>query len=215
MLDLNIADPTEFENMADELLNNYVLRISNTNYRIHEIEFYLQSHDHPDPYVHCDRRQLTIGEWYFHKRGGTYKGRTYKGLDCSFGRGAYGGILIRAIGTAEHMLEGPCVVVDHILHSCGKASITELVAAEDDNLGVFTTRQFALVYAPDLVPKYPVYQCRRVGLTPGRAPIYAAAPYRYLTCPHRIKKDRQSLKDGLAENHGLSAEEIRQLLSGK
>lgn len=91
---------------------------SNT-YKIREIEIYYYDEDHEDPFVHCDPDQKSFGKWYFHKRGGTYKGGTFKGLDFTIGSdNVYGGALIRSIENDE-LIEGPCNCVDEILRVSG------------------------------------------------------------------------------------------------
>lgn len=46
-------DHTEFEKIADKILNNTVLHVKDKTYRICEIEFYYKNTDHNDQYTHC------------------------------------------------------------------------------------------------------------------------------------------------------------------
>src|SRR5687768_6144859 len=86
-----------FEGYADGIMNGCVITIGGEWHRILELEFYLHNAEHPDPYVHRNPQQLTVGQWYFHRTGNSYKGGTYKGLDITFGADSYGGILIRTL----------------------------------------------------------------------------------------------------------------------
>jgi len=92
-----------FGEIADKLMNEYVLAVGNKKqfYRIAEIEFYFKGVDgvHPDTFTHCDDFQRANGQWYFHRSGNSYRGGTYKGLDLAFGKGekGHGGILIRSL----------------------------------------------------------------------------------------------------------------------
>ena len=64
-------------------------------------------------------RQATCGKWYFHKKGGTYKSGSFKGMDLACGdkeSNVFAGLLLRAIiDSSEKLIEGPCLVVDKIL----------------------------------------------------------------------------------------------------
>jgi len=66
---------------------NSVSLVVNSIYRFRlvEIEFYLKGGKHNDIFTHCNKDQLSCGEWYFHKQKEGYKGGSYKGLDITFG----------------------------------------------------------------------------------------------------------------------------------
>ena len=68
-------------------------------------------------------RQATCGNWYFHKKGGTYKSGSFKGMDLACGdkeSNVFAGLLLRAIiDSSEKLIEGPCLVVDKILELNG------------------------------------------------------------------------------------------------
>lgn len=143
LFDFNMADMKSvsdyealFEEIADALLNRYVLTIGyHYKYRIAEIEFYFNDiirkeadRVHTDTFTHGDEHQTKSGLWYFHRFGKVYKAGTYKGMDLSFGKGkdmAYGGILIRALSSLgatngkslppNEFIEGPCNSVVRIL----------------------------------------------------------------------------------------------------
>lgn len=82
---------TQFGHIADRLMNEVAVVVDETRFRLTEIEFYLFHPDkHPDPFVHCNERQKTSMQWYFHESG--------YGVDLTFGCDEYyGGILIRGL----------------------------------------------------------------------------------------------------------------------
>ncbi len=90
-INLNIESEdidTEFRRIATDLMNNWILCVENSFYRITEIEFYYKSESHDDKYTHGHETQKLYGRWYFHGSG----------IDLTFGTpNSYGGILIRAI----------------------------------------------------------------------------------------------------------------------
>lgn len=140
-------------------------RIAGQQFRIVEVEAYVHSPHHADPYAHGDEgsfgnakncqpgcvflfwvpktcfffftavplaliktmidmpRQATCGNWYFHKKGGTYKSGSFKGMDLACGdkeSNVFAGFLLRAIiDSSEKLIEGPCLVVDKILELNG------------------------------------------------------------------------------------------------
>lgn len=75
-----------FDKIAALLFSSAALVVNNTHrFRLVEIEFYLKGGEHQDIFAHCDKAQLTCGEWYFHKTGNAYRSGNYKGLDITFG----------------------------------------------------------------------------------------------------------------------------------
>ena len=81
----------EFENIAQELLNNYAIQNHDSIYRLTEIEFYWTSPNHKD-YSTYQRKHVDPkhGDWFFH----------YSGVDIALKNeiiGGFGGILIRGV----------------------------------------------------------------------------------------------------------------------
>ncbi|CUG89710.1 Hypothetical protein, putative [Bodo saltans] len=128
-----------------------------TEFRFCEIELYAFSKGvYEDRFTHCDAQQSVGGSWYFHKKGGTFKNGSFKGLDVTFGtqRGAQDGgpisvgLLIRSICPVvatsgkeaeldpKKVIEGPSLVVDGLLAACGVANIVELVGSKEGVLMV-------------------------------------------------------------------------------
>ena len=174
-----------FNEVAEEILYNYLLKINGNEYRITEIEFYLHCDGHLDPYVHKNKRQKDFKKWYFHryKKSDKLKVGNYKGLDITFGKGknckVYGGILIRAIekyDDTNKYTEGPCNVVNQILKvfKIDKNDKEEYRKFVEDveKIGIFENnkinRKISLIYPSASEKKNDkndiVYKCPRKGL---------------------------------------------------
>ena len=210
-----------FRSMADLLLNRATLIAAGVPHRLTEVEFYYRGGRHRDDFTHGDPIQTTFGIWYFHKTGGEYRGGTYKGLDISIGYDdTHGGILIRGLerlAPAPERLDGPCLVVDHLLSLNRSPSIRELVSRFD--LRIDAPEE------PGARPLYvtmdegsrgqAVYESPRVGLTLKRGDLalrqrFIARPYRFLTEPARIKKGKVHVIVAL-HRRGMAAAEIARI----
>src|SRR5277367_1311595 len=103
VIDYDNIDQTLIEDLAKSLLTKYVLVVGVKEYRLGEIEFYINNTKHSDKYTHGDKNQKTYGKWYFHRYpNGAYKSGTYKGLDLTLGdKDTYFGVLIRSIYDLE------------------------------------------------------------------------------------------------------------------
>ncbi|MGN0929786.1 MAG: hypothetical protein ACI4N3_04055 [Alphaproteobacteria bacterium] len=96
-------------NIGNFIINNFILHseISNKNYIISDIEFYISSPHHQidtdlesgRKIVHCNERQLLQNNFYIHKTGKSYSLIQGAGIDLCFGnnKDTYVGILIREI----------------------------------------------------------------------------------------------------------------------
>lgn len=143
---------TRLENAVDLLLLSCRIRAIHratrkvTLFRMCEVEIYANaSKVHEDTFTHGDPQQETVGTWYFHKKGGTFKSGSFKGLDVTFGAPKLPvGFLIRSVlplkspdasDTAtlrkEDLVEGPSLVVDTLLAALGVSSILDLVGGRD------------------------------------------------------------------------------------
>lgn len=194
-LDYDTLDETNFEDIANQLLNESYLKINNTKYRLIEIEFYLRNHLHPDMYVHANAEQLLTYKYYFHKFGtGTYKAGTFKGMDIVFGdieSNTYFGILIRAIlNTATDVLiEGPCNVVNHILNAYEYNSIADLT--KNKSVRIRKNSNDFILRSTNEFDFENLYRGPRIGLSGNKK--YVADPYRYCILQKRIKKQKTKL----------------------
>ena len=102
------------------------------SFAICEVEMYAYAKGvYEDRFTHRDPQQELLGTFYFHKKGGTYKGGSFKGLDVTFGSPNVScGALIRSIRemkTGGSLVEGPSLVVDALLQFTSSADITTLV----------------------------------------------------------------------------------------
>lgn len=83
------------EKIAKILMQSYCLKVANQKFYFAEIEFYLHSDQHPDPYVHQNDKQLDFWKFYVHPKDGNYGG-----IDITIGdklKNLYGGVLIRGV----------------------------------------------------------------------------------------------------------------------
>ncbi|CAO3643041.1 unnamed protein product [Cunninghamella blakesleeana] len=144
-----------FYSICSELMLNYDLCIKSKKdnevkrYDLLEVESYFKSekYQHNDPYTHNHPIQYKNGLWYFHHMGqsSAFKGGSRKGVDITLGRiestnnqekqrVASGGILIRAIQCqkTQKLIEGPCLLVDHILKELDYSTLNDLVKNQFD-----------------------------------------------------------------------------------
>lgn len=200
-----------FARSANCLLNSTSLVVGGMSLRLTEVEVYYNGPGHADPFAHRDPIQLECGRWYFHPRGGSYKG-----LDITFGDGvATGGWLIRGLESPDGTLtDGPSLVVDALLARSGYSIPAVLKSAIGDRTIWDATAPIHLVEVPD--EGRPVLACARVGLSlkrvvagDGRAE-FLTRPYRYLTEPRCIAKGNWSMVLAL-HREGRTAAEIRTL----
>jgi 3-methyladenine DNA glycosylase Mpg len=208
-----------FREIADLLLNQTTLYIAQQPYRCTELEFYWSGLAHIDPFSHGDAMQKQLGHWYFHRAGRQYRSGTYKGLDVAFGnREAFGGILVRGIESlaAPALIDGPCMVVDHILGVTASPSIDALVSRFDVTIEDTDRRSpLYLALAAGSGPSQTVYATPRIGLTLKKGTTearqrYIARHYRFLSEPARIRKGKPHLITALHQQ-GRSPAEIAAL----
>ena len=193
-----------FAELASLLLERTTLYVAERPYRFTELELYYRSDAHDDPFTHGDPLQKQLGYWYFHRSGGTYRSGTYKGLDITFGDGAaFGGVLIRGLERLDDaaLLDGPCVVVDHLLEVAGVRSIDELVQRFDGTIE--NAGRSPLYIELTGGAQRAVYATPRIGLSlkkenTERRHRFIARPYRFLSEPARIKKGKPHLITSLA-----------------
>jgi hypothetical protein len=193
-----------FATMASFLFERVVLDVAGVAWSLAELEFYVHGRGHCDPYVHDDPLQHTFGRWYFHRRGAGYRGGSYKGLDLTFGdRDLAAGILLRGLvhDDGARYLDGPCVLVDHLLACTGAPSVAALAAHVGDR-AVCDPRSPLVVRVRELPRRVTVYASPRVGLTLRRGDTLPwrralAKEARFLTEPRRIRKGRPQLVVGL------------------
>lgn len=171
--------------------------INGIPHRFIELEFYLNGGNHPDDFAHDDPIQKQTARWYFHKNGGKYKAGSFKGLDISFAKdGFFGGILIRGIQkltAPRDIIDGPSLVVDHILKTCNVDKVDNFAPTLKD-LAVCDMSNMIHVAPASKKGTRTVYSSARVGLTlkdfsHNRAD-YICRFYRFFTHPKETKKGK-------------------------
>jgi hypothetical protein len=205
-----------FDTIAALLLDGVELLAGESVHRPVEIEFYLSSPAHPDPFAHGDPVQRANGTWYFHRSGGSYRGGSFKGLDITFGGESCGGILIRTLRASDGTVtNGSSLCVDRLLACTGHASVAAL-DAEVAGRSIWSPDSPVRLRRCDSLSQSPVWKTARVGLTLKRAadhPLmdgYIMRRYRHLTDARAVKKGR--LLHILALHRaGVSTDEIHAL----
>jgi hypothetical protein len=189
-----------FAAVAERLLNGAELRARGESYRLAEIEFYLYSVAHPDPYSHRDPLGFQLGRWYLHRSHGAYRGGTFKGFDLTFGNGtACGGILIRSLVKPDGtVISGPSLCVDQVLRALGVRTVAELDRAVAGHVAWDTDNPLSLRQAGSVERRQDL--CTpRVGLSLRRArqfgemTRYLMRPYRFLSEPRLVRKGKRQM----------------------
>jgi len=160
--------------------------------------------------------------------GKGYKGGSYKGLDVTFGDGEfYGGILLRALQPLYGdflPVEGPSLLVDHVLKTAKADTIEELVGRFDMSAELKNpdpakpaAHPLFFVHSDKEIPafaKHTVYKGARVGLSMkvfvDSKESYVGKFYRYMITPDKIKKGRNYFIVSLHQQ-GYTAKQIVEL----
>jgi hypothetical protein len=202
--------------IAHRLLNGVCLVAGGEAHRLVEVEAYYHSADHPDPFAHCDPVQLLPARWYFHRTRGVYRSGSFKGIDLSFGDGkAFGGMLFRGLERADGTLvDGPSLLVDHLLAATGKLDVRTLDLAIGSREAGDPASPLRLEVIDE--PARPVLTSARVGLSLKRTKPteqnvgYLLRSYRYLSAPDRTAKGKVHMVLALLRR-GESDDEVRRL----
>ncbi len=123
-----------FDQLAISLLRQTVIATPENNFYLREIEFYFYDKDsHPDSYAHNHNRQLTFGEWYFHRFTDIepFMKSNRNGIDITFGneeKGIYGGVLIRKIENERtgELFTGINKVVKELIRNIGEKNVNQI-----------------------------------------------------------------------------------------
>ena len=195
----------DFKEIANHLLNSVLLILQpsregeKAEFRLTEIEFYLFSETHPDPYTHRSLEQKTENRFYFHKFGnGTFKAGTWKGLDLCFGRDSFFGVLIRSLTELKtgKIIEGPCLSVNRILSHFDFENVSDFVSKVFDgdlDFDVYDESKLMHLRKVTHLPHEVLFSGPRIGLS-NKFPDYKDLPYRFCICRDKIKKNRKTLK---------------------
>lgn len=173
----NIDD--DFQRIANDLLNNRIIKVENSLYRITEIEFYYrdEARKHDDSYVHGHEMQKQKGKWYFHGSG----------IDITFGTSeAFGGILIRAMVNIQsnEYFYGPLVCVQELFRNFPAISNTEI------NFGLIPAKNGQL-FSEKLI------RAPRVGLKPENNPEMWNKFYRFLIMPKQKHANKTQIFEAM------------------
>lgn len=183
-------DSSDFDSIAEILMRHAVIHSADRLYRLREIEFYLHSDNHPDPYVHCHPLQKEFGKIYVHRRGKSFREGTYRGSDLTFGGSdRWFGILIRGIIPMSESKEakeadGPCLSVNQFLASHGHDNLTAYSQLKNDpDAG----KLISVKYDPTPLHNNALIKGSRIGLSDAH-PEYKNRPYRYGLSGYKYKK---------------------------
>lgn len=188
----------DFARIANELMNNWILAVNETFYRITEIEFYCKSilEDGPikDPYTHGHTEQMKSGTWYFHGSG----------IDLTFGSiDYYGGILIRAIqrlGAEPNYINGPLNSITEIL------SNLDSFYAKNFRVGLMSIKEFP----EDFINPLKTIKAPRVGLNHKIDVKSHKKLFRFLIMPRETNRDKSVIHQSLLDQ-GFTHEEADQI----
>lgn len=186
----------DFEQIAKDLFTKRMLCVETPEGKpahlfLREVEFYLNSNEHPDDTVHCHPVQKHKDCIYFHrastKKDAKYRGGTFKGMDLVWGDGNdYFGILIRSVETENgEVVEGPCKVVNHLLEIMGKQHIRDILT-EDQSLNY--CKPLSCIYLAEVKTELPMHQYMkgpRIGLPDTE---WGNKLYRFVNFTKAIKK---------------------------
>lgn len=169
----------DFQRIANDLLNNCVLKAENALYRIAEIEFYYRDDagKHNDSYIHGHQLQRQKGKWYFHGSG----------IDITFGdEKSFGGILIRAmvnIQSSEYFY-GPLVCVQELFRNFPAIFYAEI------NFGLTPAKNGQLILEK-------LIRAPRVGLKPENNPEMWNKFYRFLIMPKQKHANKTQIFEAM------------------
>jgi hypothetical protein len=205
-----------FDQIADNLFNNFQLLVNESYYRLLDIEFYYNAEGvHDDIYAHKHEAQLLQCKWYVHGSG----------IDITIGNGInHGGILIRGIaklfGDAtpeknyiQKQIHGPLNVKTELcsnFHEVFDKTPNTLYLNDISTNKEMMNKQ---------MPTY-FYKTKRIGLNPTKdnAPgkYFYEAKYRYVIFPHLGLKDKTQIAlDMQIQFPELSKDEINKKLGSK
>ena len=169
-----------FDELANYLINECILKIGEIEYELMELEFYFKDKNHEDTNTHCSLCQMQSNRWYLHQLGNNkFKSGNYKGLDITFGdEDSYGGILIRGIKANNEIIAGPSNTVSKIMENLN------LQINDMDTLGnlIFeqdiSTNNSLKIIEKENINLSILLRSSRVGLV--KIDKYFSYPYRYI-----------------------------------
>lgn len=176
-----------FDQIANDLFNNYIIQVNHNFYRLLEIEFYYNDlKDHKDSYTHGHKWQKRTGYWYVHGSG----------IDISIGNNeASGGILLRSIekllspptNKKEQYIFGPLNVLTELIsgfNNCfdPKPNVFALVSPANHSINLPQVQEKEII------------QCGRIGLS-AKDEKFEDSLYRYLIFPKLPHKEKTKIAE--------------------
>lgn len=160
-----------FDQLAICLLRQTIIETTKESFYLREVEFYYFDKDsHPDSYAHNNKRQLTFGEWYFHRFTDIepFMKSNRNGIDITFGNeqeGIYGGVLIRKIENAAtgELFVGINKVVKELIRNVGEENVNQL--AHGSGQFAFDRKHIMRLEKDNHLFSSPIFKSPRNGLT--------------------------------------------------
>jgi hypothetical protein len=180
----------DFLRISTDLMNHWKLRVNNAEYRITEIEFYLKSDFHVDPYTHGNKLQKEMGRWYFHGSG----------VDLTFGSDTmYASLLIRAIYNLKSGIYtyGPLNSFAEIFHNFS------YIFESEHLLGLTPAGNEEFKFEQPICAP-------RVGLNPNNNPEMYNRLYRFLIMPRQKHAEKTRIADSM-KMQGFPENEINKI----
>ena len=188
-----------FESLADTLMNDMILHVGGSRFRITECEFYYYDEDHPDVYVHQSDAQMSAGQLHLNKAGG---------FDITFGNKnypAWGGILIRGMRNLE----------SNEYHSRVTDIVTIILRALDNIVLNKGCVWFSAANPANFEPESPV-SSTRVGLRKKEEDLddYISKPYRFLVelNPNHKFKEKEKVVKELFDSNAIDKVKMVEIL---
>lgn len=214
---MEILSRQNIEDIAAGVLNDAVLEVGGSRFRIVELEMYKQSPDHPDPYVHSSPIQRMFGKLYFHTFRGSFREGTYRGMDITFGNEEIsGGILVRSIEKSDGTIEeGPCKCVNRFLQTLGFNSVTDLVTSTwgSNPPDAFADDSLIKLVPVDDLDQRRVFASPRIGLAAKRDIRFLSflmKRYRFLTRP-TLSKNKIMVAVSMVKYDNISEDDVVKL----
>ncbi|KAI9315730.1 hypothetical protein BX666DRAFT_344983 [Dichotomocladium elegans] len=195
-IDDNGDHTAQLTSIGSRMLLDYNLVIGDKRFDMLEVEGYLRSPNHPDPFTHGHPLQKKSGYWFFHRAGmsNTLRNGSRKGVDITIGNkkiDSAGGMLIRAVqehGTGR-VIDGPCLLVNEIMATLKHSSL----ATVEWDCWTPANKLYLEKKVVSLDEK--VHRSCRVGLTIGPQEYetrlrYISRPYRFCIRPDLLPKGR-------------------------
>jgi hypothetical protein len=180
----------DFLRISTDLMNYWILRVNNAEYRITEIEFYLKSDFHKDTYTHGNTLQKEMGRWYFHGSG----------VDLTFGSDQmHASLLIRAIYNlkSKDYIYGPLNAFAEVFHNFSN------IYESNQIFGLIPVSREEIEFEIPL-------RAPRVGLNPKIDPEMYSRFYRFLNMPKQKHAEKTRIAEAMSIQ-GISEDEINKI----